>query len=163
MRPRLAAEARVVCVEADPRNLTALARNVGGFAQIVPAACTYAPDPIRLRSTIYAGTENSGGSTVDSVGEIVPRVTLEELFTAYQLPWIDVLKLDCEGCELSVLEHTLSLDRVRLIVGEWHDRERFLRLVARRFTAWRLHVLRDGALGLFWLENHGQDGVITMR
>lgn len=153
IRRRLAGAGRIVCVEADRRNLPALARNVGGFAEIVAAACTYAPRPVRLRSTVYDGTDNTGGSWIGSGGEIVPRVTLEEILAAYQLPQIDVLKLDCEGSELSILANSSSLERVRCIVGEWHDREQFLRLIARRLPDWRFEVLRDGPRGLFRLEN----------
>ena len=150
---RLAEDARVICVEADPQNLAALESNVGRFAKTVPAACHYGSEPIRLHSTIYPGTDNTGASHVADAGEVVPRTTLERLLDEFELPWIDVLKLDCEGCEFSILEHATVLDRVRLIVGEWHDRARFQQQVARRLADWRLTILRDGELGLFWLEN----------
>jgi FkbM family methyltransferase len=150
---RLAAGGRVVCVEADRRNLPALERNVARFAKIVPAACTYLPAPVRLRTTVLDGTNNTGGSTIGAAGEIVPRVTLEEIMVAHEFPWVDVLKLDCEGSELSILANSRSLDRVRLVIGEWHDRELFLELIAQRFGDWRMRILRDGPLGLFWLEN----------
>ena len=153
VEPRLAESGRVVCVEADRRNLSALERNVDRFAKIVPAACSYLPAPVRLRSTVFDGTDNTGGSTIDAVGEVVPQVTLEEIMVAHELPWVDVLKLDCEGSELSILANSRSLDRVRLVIGEWHDRELFLELIARRFGDWRMRILRDGPLGLFWLEN----------
>lgn len=150
---RLAAEGRLVCVEADPANLPALRKNVSDCAQIVAAACTYAPGPIHLRSTVVPGTDNTGGSSIDKRGQMVPTVTLEKIIERFQLPWIDVLKLDCEGCELSLLQSATVLDRVRLIVGEWHDRARFLTIIAQRCPGWRLRVLREGPLGLFWLEN----------
>ncbi|MBL9124457.1 MAG: FkbM family methyltransferase [Planctomycetaceae bacterium] len=153
LRRRLADNACVVCVEPDPANLPALERNVGEFARIEGAACSYAPDPLRLLSSLLPGSENSGASRLDPRGEPVRRVTLEALLEDYELPWIDLLKLDCEGCELSLLAHAGVWDRVRLIVGEWHDREAFLGIVAERFAAWRLTIWREGDLGIFWLAN----------
>jgi FkbM family methyltransferase len=158
IRRRLAQDGTIVCVDADWRNVAALERNVGEFAAIVRGACTYEPEPIVLHSTIHEGTDNTGGSSVIAAvkhggGDSVPRATLEDLLAMHSLPWIDVLKLDCEGSELSILANSSAIDRIRLVVGEWHDRERFFDLIARRFANWRLSILREGPLGLFWLEN----------
>jgi len=80
-------------------------------------------------------------------------ITLEALMAEHGLDWIDVLKLDCEGCEMSLFENCQALDRVGLIVGEFHGRERFLDVVARRFADWKLEILRAGDPGTFWLSN----------
>ena len=80
-------------------------------------------------------------------------VTLETLMEQHGLSWIDVLKLDCEGSEFSILENTASLDRIGAIVGEYHGRERFLELVARKFADWQFRVIREGEIGTFWLVN----------
>ncbi len=67
------------------------------------------------------------------------------------------LRQHCEGSEFSILEHA-DLSRVRLIVGEWHDRDRFWELVGRKFADWKLRIIKDGQLGLFWLSRHGTKG-----
>lgn len=59
-------------------------------------------------------------------------VTLEQLGERYGFARIDLLKLDCEGSEFSILEHC-DLSRIRRIVGEYHGRARFDALIARRF------------------------------
>ncbi len=82
----------------------------------------------------------------------VTSLTLEDILRSHGLDRIDILKLDCEGSEFSILENTTSLDRIGLIVGEYHGRERFLKLVAGRFAGWKLRVLKDGELGTFWLQ-----------
>jgi hypothetical protein len=80
-------------------------------------------------------------------------VTLEDLMREQGFDTIDVLKLDCEGSEFSILGKTPSLDRIGLIVGEYHGKEKFEQLVAERFAHWELKILRDGDLGTFWLTN----------
>jgi FkbM family methyltransferase len=163
---RRTALAKIICVEANSANMPALRANVSQFAEIVPAACTYEPGEVGLLSTIFAGTENTGGSTVAPLGSAVwqeqsaldcyrpggtlPKITLEEIARHYELPRIDLLKLDCEGSELSILEHC-DLGPLRHIVGEYHDATRFLDLIRRRFAGWNIRWLREGAIGLFWL------------
>jgi FkbM family methyltransferase len=158
-------KAAIVCVEADPANLAALRANVGDFATIVAAACTYEPGEVELFSTVFDGTQNTGGSTVapwtngqccppDSntycAAGPIPKVTLEEIVARQFWPRIDLLKLDCEGSELSILEHC-DLALLRHVVGEYHDAARFHALMQRRFADWHLRILRQGAMGLFWL------------
>ena len=84
-------------------------------------------------------------------------LTLEDLMQEHGFESIDILKLDCEGSEFSILWKTRSLDRIGLIVGEYHGREKFDRLVAKRFADWHLRILGDGELGTFWLTNPAFD------
>lgn len=162
-------QAKIACIEPHPANWPALHANVGRFADVVTAACTYEAGPLGILSTIYPGTTNTGGSIVTPVGGdrwreesnstdylpadgTVEAVTLEAIRDQLGWPRIDLLKLDCEGAEFSILEHAdLDALGVRWIVGEWHDRRRFERLADERFAAWRLRILRDGEFGLFCL------------
>lgn len=157
--------AQVACVEAHPANLRALRANVGAFANILSSAATYAPGPVTLVSTIYPGTDNTGGSFVwedhvaartqfegEPSGQVIATeaLTLEQVLERCGWDSVDLLKLDCEGCELSILEHA-NLDRVGVVVGEFHDRERFESLARRRFSSWKRVQWTDGTPGLFWL------------
>jgi FkbM family methyltransferase len=160
--------AEVVCVEPNPANMSALDANVGRFAKQVPRAATYDPGPVRLVSSIFPGSDNTGASYVlagdkalasaeqNQTSErkvTVEAVTLEALIEELDWTTIDLLKLDCEGCEFSLLERTESLDKIGAIVGEYHDRARFDALIARRFSSWELRRITDGEPGLFWLIN----------
>ena len=84
-------------------------------------------------------------------------MTLEDLMQQHGLDRIDVLKLDCEGSEFSILGQTSSLDRIGIIVGEYHGRDRFRELVQQRFAGWKLTILKDDpCFGTFWLESPRQ-------
>jgi FkbM family methyltransferase len=171
--------ARIVAVECCPENLPALGHNVGRFASVVQAAVTYEAD-MALLNAVYPDCVSTGGSMLVgraeleqrlAAGEIrdhggengvggywadlrpVATVTLEQLMADYGLERIDILKLDCEGSEFSILRHTRSLDRIGLIIGEYHGREAFLQLVQERFAGWSFRILRDGDPGTFWLMN----------
>lgn len=171
--------ARIVAVECCPENLPALRANVGEFAEIVPAALTYERE-VALKNAVRPHCVSTGGSCVvprqhleEEVGSgalqtsleqpsgseywadfrPLRTLTLEELFADFGWEQIDLLKLDCEGSELSLLEHATCLDRVRLIVGEYHDRARFLELVQRRLSGWELRLFGETDPGTFWLAN----------
>lgn len=155
---------RIVCVEADRFNRARLVENMTGLpVTIVAAACTYTPRPV-IWSSVFDGSPNTGGSYVAMNGEPsangrylaplgVEAITLESVCGT--VPYVDLLKLDCEGSELSILQHATCLGRVRRIVGEWHDRDKFKHLVHERLTpeGWRLHTLKDDPIGLFHLLN----------
>jgi FkbM family methyltransferase len=156
---------RIVCIEANALNLEALRANVGSYAEVLHAACTYETDAVLL-SSVFPNCSSTGGSRVlpqreaDAVTDTqyqhpagqLPRATLEEIMSKFDLPRIDVLKLDCEGSEYSILRNATCLDRVGLIVGEYHGREEFDRLVKERFADWKLRIVKDGHFGIFWLS-----------
>jgi FkbM family methyltransferase len=172
-------QARIIAVECCPENIPALERNVARFATVLQAAVTYEKD-LALLNAVYPHCVSTGGSTLICREELRQRVekggiatevdgampdqywadfrpvktlTLEQLMEEQGLGRIDVLKLDCEGSEFSILGKTTSLDRIGLIVGEYHDKEAFLQLVRERFTGWDFRILRDGEPGTFWLRN----------
>jgi FkbM family methyltransferase len=178
--------ARIVAVECCPENVAALSKNVGAFATVVQAAVTYERE-VALLNAVYPGCISTGGSTVIGRDELrlqveagsvaarpgrempseywadfrpVVAVTLEQLMERYRLERIDFLKLDCEGSEFSILRHTPSLDRIGLIMGEYHGKQAFMDLVRERFAGWELRVIRDGELGTFWLTNPRADGPV---
>ena len=162
----------IFCIEASPDNIPALEANVGDFARVIHAACTYEADPVLLNS-VRTGCTSTGGSHVVSSdapvleklkedGELrldrrrLPSITIEGLLERFGLTHIDVLKMDCEGSEYSILENTTSLDRIGLIMGEYHREKKFKKLVASRFSSWQLRVLDRNAQddnGTFWLTN----------
>ena len=171
--------ARILAIECCPENIPALQKNVSAFATVIQAAMTYDKD-VALLNAVFANCHTTGGSVVAHRSVLQRRVerevmqtkptdvgdhqywvdlremktlTLEDIIQQYGLDRIDILKLDCEGSEFSILQSTTSLDMIGLIVGEYHGKERFLKLVAERFVDWKLRILKDGELGTFWLQN----------
>lgn len=127
-------------------------------------ACLYNATNVRLKSTVNRTSRNTGGSEVvyesgyQEPCAYIPQAGKVKLWTLEQIMYfcgwnrIDVLKLDCEGAEVNILQHATCLDRIGMIVGEWHDREALDRIVAERFAGWRFEVLRDATPnGLFRL------------
>lgn len=161
-------EARILCVEACQENIPLLERNVGEFATIIHAACIYDPRDIMLLNSIQPGGRATGGSMVRPAGfhigpeyeemywpdnRPLPKVSIEDLMVAIKTDHIDVLKLDCEGDEFSIFDNSMSLDRCRLILGEYHDANRWKKVVDEKFCDWKYdHIFTSGELGIFRLQ-----------
>lgn len=148
---RLNPLARIVCVEACPENLPALEANVGQFATIVHAACTYEHGELGLLNAVSPHCGSTGGSRVVPREKVagggvegeywrdarpLEKVTVEELVARYGggLSDVAVLKLDCEGSEFSILPNMTT--PVRTILGEYHGRKKWDRLVQQHFKDW---------------------------
>lgn len=175
--------ARIICVEACPENWEALQQNVGSYAEIVQAALT-CEISVALLNAVWPHCVSTGGSIVVSPEEAarykaagpecdktvlpdgskreywsdarpIKTITLDQLAAEKGFDHVDLLKLDIEGSEYSLLRGVSQdlLDRTRLIVGEYHGRFQFDDLVRDRFQGWKLEILRDGHFGLFRLSN----------
>jgi hypothetical protein len=69
---------------------------------------------------------------------------------------IDVLKLDCEESEFSILANTPSLRKIRMIVGEYHGEARWNAWREKVMAGWKYsHMFSDpkGYTGLFHYTN----------
>jgi hypothetical protein len=78
---------------------------------------------------------------------------------------IDLLKMDCEGCEHSVLGTATveALQRVRFIVGEYHELDRFFAVMrGKLFKTHKVNLIGTQKLGAFFAErlNGTRDGIL---
>lgn len=164
-------DAVIVCVEADELNMPALRENAP-FAHIVHGACSYDPRPLTFWSSVAKPncSNTGGGRLVPAFAEMnasdellyyrraaPPVLTLEALRDKVSdvVPGfdIDLLKLDCEGSEFSILANC-ELDRVEFIVGEYHGEHQWNLLREWRMPSWDYgHMSRSGDLGNFHLRN----------
>lgn len=170
---KINSQAAVVAVEANPDNIETLEKNLTGRGKgrapvVVHGAATYETGDLALMSTVFPGSINTGGSmlvptevaaqSVDPRYRFddrpLPRYTLEQLMQLGEFEYVDILKLDCEGSEFSILDNSpLVEDRVKFIVGEYHGRDRWLELLRRKFTHWDYGDMTGGELGIFHLRN----------
>ncbi|PHR91963.1 MAG: hypothetical protein COA69_09365 [Robiginitomaculum sp.] len=152
-------EASIASVEADKGNIGLLSYNLNLMAskpRIFQNTLSYRKGPIPFRSSIWSGTFSTGLGRIADLDRSVlhlpdPTTTLEfdtEPMTVEQIAnemgWaeVDLLKLDIEGEEYDVIEH---LSRVKVIIGEFHDAERFnLFTVHPKFKDWRIDILHRG-------------------
>lgn len=159
--------AKIICVEACPENIEALRANVGAFAEIVHAACSYEDGELALCNAVRPDCVSTGGSIVVPAADVMahaqgpywpdtrplPKVTLEQLGAQFGFDKIDLLKLDCEASEFSILGGC-DIARVRFILGEYHGRERWDKFRQVRFADWDYgHMSMAGDMGNFHLRN----------
>jgi hypothetical protein len=99
------------------------------------------------------------------IDQAVTPITLEEIVAQEDLAAIDILKLDCEGCEHSVLGTAAAdvLQRIRFIVGEYHGFDRFMAVMrGKLFATHKVNLVGDREFGCFFAEcrDEGGDGVL---
>jgi hypothetical protein len=107
-------------------------------------------------SPAIAGGSPTGYTLTDdsldawSLDEIVSHVLKRE-----RKKQIDILKMDCEGCEHSSLGTASrnTMKRIRFIVGEYHGIERFYRVMARKlYQTHKVNLIGQQDLGAFFAE-----------
>tara|TARA_Y100000310_G_scaffold343421_1_gene450968 strand:+ start:7366 stop:8088 length:723 start_codon:yes stop_codon:yes gene_type:complete len=157
--------ATIVCVEACPENIEVLAANVGEWAEVSHAACSYEAGDLALLNSVKADGTATGGSVVVPASNVdrsinhfhwrdtrpLLKVNLESIMESLGVDHIDVLKLDCEGSEFSILGSTPSIDRIGFICGEYHGTVKWNKLRAEIFPPpWQYgHMHAAGDLGIF--------------
>lgn len=101
-----------------------LRRNRVSNVEAVRAAVTAEKRDVRLDFSTFEPLQvSSNKSGVANGAETVPSVTLTEVVERTPDHRIDLLKLDCEGCEYEVLMESPSttIDRVDRVVMEYHE------------------------------------------
>jgi FkbM family methyltransferase len=114
--------ARIVAVEPDAGNFSILERNFldDRNTEVLNAAIWYKDGTVNLKTgvdSVSHSVSNGGGST--------RSVTVPFLLKKYNLPKIDILKLDVEGAEIEIFNSADSwASKVNAIIVEPHDRIR---------------------------------------
>lgn len=126
--------ARIAAVEVEPSNFALLEHNTARWQDVhcYAARCGYTTDDYVIAQHAY----NSGSTRVYRQAELTSLdlpahiwtllpaplpITIEQIMTDCGFTQIDVLKLDCEGAEVEILNHLHVWSSIGYIVGEIHQ------------------------------------------
>lgn len=114
-----------MAIEPEPSNFELLVKNTRSHANVKPICAGLWSRRVHLR------IENAGAATwsfrvvEDSTGQGIPALGIPEILADFNMPVIDVLKIDIEGSEIEVLGSSEGwIDNVGTMVLELHDRFR---------------------------------------
>jgi FkbM family methyltransferase len=119
--------------------------------------------------TIAGGVAPHGYSLLETPVDAVSLNDLvAEVLEREGAKQIDVLKLDCEGCEHSSLgcATVKTLKRIRFIVGEYHGIERFYGVMEHKlFRTHKVNLIGQRGLGAFFAERleGTRDGILRFQ
>ncbi|WP_083468123.1 FkbM family methyltransferase [Methylobacterium tarhaniae] len=126
-------EARTICVEPNPENFRLLSQNIAPYELVTAVHAAVWP----RSTTLQLVEEDKAGKSLgfwgsqtrpaeSKSGNVVAGISIPELMERYNLPTIDVLKVDIEGAELELFSTDSSawIPSCQCIVVETHDRFR---------------------------------------
>lgn len=122
-------DAKIVSVEPEPSNFAMLKKNTASYSNIVTVQAALWKENTELN--IFDPGQGHWGFQTGDVRESaavekqrpVHGTTVDKLMEDNGIGYIDLLKVDIEGSEKEVFEHSLRwIDRVGVIVIELHDR-----------------------------------------
>jgi FkbM family methyltransferase len=120
--------ARVFAIEPEQENYELLLRNTRKYKNIIPIqAALWGQRETRAIQDRFTGpwgyTVCEANNRTAAIGQQVRCITISSLLEDYKLPHIDILKMDIEGGEKNVLEHSEEwIHKVAIIIAELHDR-----------------------------------------
>jgi FkbM family methyltransferase len=119
--------ARVIAVEPEKGNFDILLKNTSSYDNIVAVNAAIWGETgrrnIHNRFTGHWGyTVSDTNNSTESTGQDIDCITIPSLMEKFDIKTIDILKMDIEGGEKSVLENSSDwIDSVEIITAELHD------------------------------------------
>lgn len=119
--------ALIYAIEPEKNNYELLLKNIEGFAKIIPI--NSAIWGLNEEREIFNRFTGHWGYTVsetfnksESTNQFVKCLTISDIIRKYKISTIDILKLDAEGSEKSILNNSKAwIDKVNIISAELHD------------------------------------------
>ncbi len=121
-------EARFICVEADPRNLPLLRRNLaqnGVRSDLIAAALASSAGQVTFRlhraASDYSSSLSTGFPDAEYTTVQVPATTLRAVLASCGVRRVGLLKIDIEGGEFEVLDDSCgAMAELDYVTGEFH-------------------------------------------
>ena len=118
-------DATIVAIEPEPANFEVLKINVAGYPNIKAINAGLWSRKTHLRINDSNVDTWAFQVVEDDEGGGIPAIGVHDVIAEFDMPRIDVLKIDIEGSEIEVLSsHALWLDSTRNLIIELHDRFR---------------------------------------
>lgn len=148
-------EAQIAAIEPNPDNFAMLAHNARQYPgiKVYPGAVTTYAQP-RL---LVDDTNSGGHRVVNGTADGKPVMGISLMALIHMAGEVDVLKIDCEGCEYDILTPGPFWEKVRCVVGEYHSSQatfeaRIGAWLRGRFTLEVYPVLPWDQRGLFFAQ-----------
>jgi FkbM family methyltransferase len=117
--------AAVISIEPDKDNYKMLQLNCGHYSNIHTQQCGIWKNNTHLKIENADAGNNAFTvtETEEATGETIQAVTILHLMEKYNMPYIDILKLDIEGSEKEVFEENFDtwLPKTKVLIIELHD------------------------------------------
>jgi FkbM family methyltransferase len=116
--------AKIIAVEPESRNVTQLKKNCSSYSNIFIERAAVWSKTARLSIKSPDADTNAFQVSEAADGDI-QAISIEDIVSKYNLPRIDLLKIDVEGSEKEVFSAATAqrwLNRVGMILVETHDR-----------------------------------------
>lgn len=116
--------ARIICIEPDPKNFELLQLNIENEDRIsaVQAALVGINEgPVYLTQDRPAWGNGVADGPGDGTSIEVAAITMDELAAQFEIDTIDILKVDIEGAEEDVFARPGFMSKVRFIAIELHN------------------------------------------
>ncbi len=118
--------ARIIALEPDDSNFNILRQNTQAYPQITPLKAALWVKPAKLKISNPSAPNCAFQVEEVSQGDsLIEAVTIEQLMRQHESGTISILKIDIEGAEKELFEHSSCqswLPHVSQLVIELHDR-----------------------------------------
>jgi FkbM family methyltransferase len=145
-------DARVVAIEPQSENFRLLERNTARYPNVIPLHAALWSDDTQLGLSNPDDRVDSYQYTPDAAVETVPAFNMPSVLSRFEMPLVDLLKIDIEGAETEVFAQTPEwVRRVDMFIIELHGaaaRDAFITATAT------LDAVR---------YRHGEDEIVKVR
>jgi len=131
-REEVGVNGQVIAVDADEKNIVAMARNFNLYGRLTGRRISYIHAAVwnHSQGVLFNSEGNMGAAAVDAIGgergdlRPVPSVTISAITEAAELNRVDFIKCDIEGAEAVAFDDSVFFEKFRpRIIIELHNNE----------------------------------------